>query len=109
MNDLQNFIINKGGLYSLDGKILHYIIKPTLKDYETFKVPDGVEIIAGGNNYCELIIPSSVKMICGELCNTEIYAPKDSYAIKYAKQKGIKHYEVEYKDAVALVEENWNK
>ena len=74
----KNFILKNGGLYSLDGKILHYIVKPTLKEEEIFKVPDGVEIISGGNNYYGLIIPSSVKKICVEIYNGSIYAPKNS-------------------------------
>ena len=86
---------------------IHYIVKPTLKEEEIFKVPDGVEIISGGNNYYGLIIPSSVKKICGEIYNGSIYAPKNSYAIKYAKQKDIDFYEVDYDNAIDFIKKEY--
>lgn len=105
----KNFIVKKGALYSLDGKIMYYDFQPTFKEEEVFKVPEGVEIISGGNDYFGLIIPASVKKICGNFYNVEIYAPKGSYAIKYAKENDLNYYEVDYNKAEKLMKEEFNK
>lgn len=97
-------IIKENGLYTQDGKTLLWILGENTAEDCVYVVPDGVTRIGidflDSDFIEELVIPSSVTYIGHNEKYDFLYqkllikAPKDSYAIEYAKENGIPYEEI---------------
>ena len=98
-------IIKENGLYTKDGKTLLWILGENTAEDCVYVVPEGVTRIGACcvplDSIEELIIPASVtEMGYGEedvyaYLSLTIKAPKDSYAIEFAKSHRIKFEEID--------------
>ncbi len=97
-------IIKENGLYTRDGKTLHWILGENTAEDCVYVVPEGVTRIAAdffSGNIEEVIIPNSVVEMGYDEENSYNYeqltikAPMGSYAIKFAKEHEINYEEIE--------------